>query len=82
MEELEHNYQLTFGINPKNPELLLTKLDGLLSQQNLKEVFRVRRLKTLSEKIDVTAFLVWFIENYPKSKNVMIENPNYQNNFK
>lgn len=82
LEELEHNYQLTFGINPKNPELLLTKLDRLLSLQNLKEVFRVRRLKMLSEKIDVTAFLVWFIENYPKSKNVMIENPNYQNNFK
>jgi hypothetical protein len=82
LEELEHTYQLTFGVNPNNPELLLTKLKELLSIQNLKEIFHNRRLKMLSDKIDVTAFLVWFIENYPKSKKVMDENPVYQNNFK
>ena len=82
LEELEHIYQLTFGINPNNPELLLTKLKELLSIQNLKEIFRNRRLKMLSDKIDVTAFLVWFIENYPQSKKIMNENPDYQNNFK
>jgi hypothetical protein len=81
LEELEHNYQLTFGVNPDNPELLLTKLEELLSIQNLKEIFRNRRLKMLSNKIDVTAFLVWFIENYPKSKQIMKEYPDYQYNF-
>lgn len=29
----------------------------------------------LSDKIDVTAFMVWFIENYPKSAKIMKENP-------
>ena len=82
LEELEHNYQLTFGLNPNNSELLLTKLKELLSIQNLKEIFHNRRSKMLSDKIDVTAFLVWFIENYPKSKIIMNKNPDYQNNFK
>jgi hypothetical protein len=36
----------------------------------------------LSEKIDVTAFLVWFIKNYPKSVKIMKENPEFQERFK
>jgi hypothetical protein len=34
------------------------------------------------EKIDVTAFMVWFIENYPESVKVIKENPDYQHRFK
>ncbi len=29
----------------------------------------------LADKIDVTAFMVWFVENYPASVKVMQENP-------
>jgi len=36
----------------------------------------------LSGKIDVTAFMVWFIEIYPKSAYVMKVNLDYQNRFK
>jgi len=36
----------------------------------------------LSEKIDVTAFLVWFVENWPESFKTMMENPGYQERFK
>lgn len=36
----------------------------------------------LSQKIDPTAFMVWFIENYPNSERIMRENPDYQYNFK
>jgi hypothetical protein len=36
----------------------------------------------LKEKIDVTAFLVWFIENYPESVRIMREDPDYQEKFK
>ena len=38
--------------------------------------------KMLSGKIDVTAFMVWFIENYPNSVKVMKENSDYQIRFK
>jgi uncharacterized protein len=32
--------------------------------------------------IDLNALLVWFVENYPESREIMKENPDYQYNFK
>jgi len=48
----------------------------------LKSNTRAGRDKMLKEKINVTAFLVWFIENYPESAKIMKENPKYQYRFK
>lgn len=81
LEELEHKYGLTYGIKTSEPERLFQKIDELLAMPNLKEEFQKRRQKMLNEKIDVTAFMVWFIENYPESVKVMQENPDYQYNF-
>jgi hypothetical protein len=36
----------------------------------------------LDDKIDVTAFMVWFIQDYPGSVTIMRENPEYQERFK
>lgn len=83
LEELEQRYRLTFGIPTHDPERLTTLFDELLSITNLKEDFQQRRQKMLSDKIDVTAFLVWFVENCPKScdlaktqKEMYLCNPN------
>lgn len=35
----------------------------------------------MNNKIDVIAFMVWFVENYPESKKIMKENPDYQYKF-
>jgi len=40
-----------------------------------------KREKLLKTKIDVTAFMVWFMEKYPDSARTMKENPDYQNKF-
>ena len=82
LNELETKYQLTYGIHSSKPEKLFAKLDELLVLPNLKEVFQQRRLQMLADKIDVTAFFTWFIENYPESTNVMRSNPDYQYRFK
>jgi len=82
LEELEHKYGLTYGIKTSEPELLFRKIDELLSIPNLKTEWQKRGEKMLSEKIDVTAFMVWFIENYPESVKVMKEYPEYQYRFK
>ena len=53
--------------------------------QNVSETkseWKTKSLKFCDSKIDVTAFLVWFIENYPQSAAVMRDNPSYQFNFK
>jgi predicted glycosyltransferase len=81
LEELEHKYGLTFGIKPSDPESLFLKLNELLRHEDLKVEFQLRRKKMLADKIDVTAFLVWFIENYPASSQIMKDNPDYQYNL-
>ena len=82
LEELEHTYYLTFGIKSSEPEKLYQTVENLLHKPNIKEEFQNRRKKMLSEKIDTTAFFTWFFENYPKTKQIMQQNPDYQYNFK
>jgi predicted glycosyltransferase len=81
LEELEHKYELTYGIKTSEPVELIKKIDQLLTIPNLKKEWQKRRNKMLSDKIDVTAFMVWLIENYPESVKVMQKNPEYQNRF-
>ena len=50
--------------------------------EDLKEKHIINRDRLLSEKIDLTKFLIWFIENYPESASTMKKNPDYQNKFK
>lgn len=66
LEELEENYQLTFGIKTDEPEKLKEKTAELLRMSDVRATFQQRRQKMLSEKIDVAAFLTAFIENYPE----------------
>jgi hypothetical protein len=43
--------------------------------------FKAIRDEFLSDKIDPTSFLVWLIENYPNSKEILRSDPNYISNF-
>ena len=81
LEELEHKYDLTYGVPTNEPERLYAKIDELMQRDNLKEEWKLKREKMLSQTIDTTKFLVWFFENYPKSAATMKNNPDYQNNF-
>ncbi len=69
-------------INKGNTAGLLNEAVDLIKRNNLKEEWQIRRQKMLSEKIDVTAFMVWFVENYPQSFRIMKDNPDYQYNFR
>ncbi len=82
LEELEHKYELTFAIPPSEPQRLYGKVAELLAMPDLHETFQQRRQRMLSEKIDVTAFFTWFIENYPESRKIMKEDPGYQRRFR
>jgi len=74
----------SFGLcsNFSNSEGVLEKLEKVIQTEDMKGVYRKRASIFLSQKIDVTAFTVWFIENYPESVSIMRENPNYQLRFK
>ena len=78
--EQEKKYGLVF--NFINGNGVVDKVDELISNPELKNKCKEAHSKLLSEKIDVTAFLVWFIENWPESFRIIKENPDYQCNFK
>lgn len=76
--EDEEKYGLLYQISDCNT--IISKSIEVLNHP--KEVYAERKRRLLSDKIDVTAFLVWFIENYPNSVKVMNEDPNFQHRFK
>jgi len=85
MEELEHVYGLTYGISSKEPEKLYAKVAELLAMvdgDGLRVEFQKRRQRMLADKIDVTAFLTWFVENYPLSKELAKKSDFDWNQFK
>jgi hypothetical protein len=82
LEELEHEYRLTYGVPTTRPDLLLEKTMALLARRDLKNEFAERRDAMLADKIDVSAFFSWFIEEWPESYRVMKENPDYQLRFR
>jgi len=82
LKELEEKYELGYGIKTNEVDKLYETIKQLLEMPNLGRVFAERRKKMLDEKIDLSQFLTWFLENYPESENTMNENPNYQDKFK
>jgi len=81
LNELEFKYGLTISLSSENAFKLFDLTNDLLSEEAFPNM-KMKRKKMLADKIDVTAFIVWFIENYPQSAKIMKENPDYQYNFK
>jgi predicted glycosyltransferase len=81
LDELENKYNLGYGFTTDEEGKMLNTIKELVSHNDLKELFNVKRQKMLSEKIDYAAFLVWFIDNYPNSVNIMKETPEIQFRF-
>jgi predicted choloylglycine hydrolase len=61
---------------------MMKKIGELLAEKNLKAIWQNKRNAFLLDKIDVTAFFDWFIENYPQSIEIMKNNPDYQLRYK
>jgi len=75
-------YNLLYCFKPEYEKKAIEKGLELIKNKNIKKKWQESRKKMLSEKIDVTAFMVWFIENYPGSVKIMKENPEFQERFK
>lgn len=73
--EDQENYGLVF--NFRNGNGVIAKVKELESIPNLAQSFQIKREKLIADKIDVTALLTWFIENYPASAKIMKENSDY-----
>ena len=80
--ELEIKYQLCFAFSPSNVGRMFVKIDELLAQEDLKAIWAERRDRMLKDKIDVTSFMVWFVENLPESAEIMRRDPDFHYQFK
>jgi len=64
LNEEEYKYGLTFGFKPEEFEFMTRIIRQYLDVKNLKEIWKRKREKMLSEKIDVTSFFVDLISRY------------------
>jgi len=71
-KELEDNYSLLH--NYSDQEKVISKATELIQNRDSKRIWRTRRKKLLSEKIDLNAFLVDFIDHYPNSVERLKDN--------
>ncbi len=81
LEELEKKYKLTTAFKTNETGSFLNKISEMLGIKNLKSSFQINRNAMLKEKIDVAEFIIWFIENYPESQEIMKNNPDFQLKF-
>jgi len=82
--EQEEKYGLVYNYTESlfDQERSIQKGVEILRKKGIKREFAAKRNCMLKEKIDVTAFLKWFIENYPSSHEIMRQDPAYQLQFR
>jgi predicted glycosyltransferase len=78
----EYDLMFCYKEDQKSQKSAIEKGIELLQTPELEQSFRNKRDKFMQDKIDATSFLVWFIENYPQSKDMALKDPEYQNHFK
>lgn len=74
----QEKYGTIYNCKPGNG--VMEKIDNIIGTD--KNIYKSRSEKLITDKIDVNAFTVWFVENYPQSFKVMKEDPAYQLGFK
>ncbi|MCE5338457.1 MAG: DUF354 domain-containing protein [Methanomicrobiaceae archaeon] len=74
--ELEETYDLLYSFTDGNAAL--ERAVEILQDPTSKDKWRLKRERLLEDKIDVTAFMVWFVENYPRSFTEVKEHPKVQ----
>lgn len=82
LKEIEEKYSLGYGISPSEPALLIEKVRELINLSERHEKYQERRRIMLNDKIVMSDFLTWFIENYPSSVNILKTDSSFQNKFR
>jgi uncharacterized protein len=82
LHELQDTYHLLYGFAEE--ERLLSCVGMLLEKgtERIREEWKARRERLLREKIDVTQFMVWLIDEFPESVARMRSEPELQEKFR
>lgn len=82
LDELENTYKLGYGILTIDENTLYEKVYQILSIDGFSQIFQERRKTMLADKIDLASFLIWFLEDFPESTQIMSNDSSYQYRFK
>jgi uncharacterized protein len=80
LKELE-SYGLLYYYHPENIPDSFNKLASILDGDPTESHFSKSRDSLLREKMDMTGFLIWFLENLPKSAEILGKDPEYSQRF-
>jgi len=72
-------YGLIYDVNPSDN---IDHILMLASDRELKEKIQQKHQEMLRTKIDLTAFMVWFIENYPQSREMVEDTEEFWGRFR
>jgi len=64
VDEKETKYQLSFNFLTKDYPKMIERLKEFVVDSDFKSSFKKKREKLISEKIDLTKFMIWYFENY------------------
>jgi predicted glycosyltransferase len=81
LEELEKKYELTTAFQPEQQAEILGAIENIISNKEAKSDLLEKRDKMLLDKINVNHFIYWLISEFPKSLEILKDNPNHINSF-
>ena len=73
---------MCYSYLPEQQEAFFAKIEELLAMPDLKGEWQSRRQRMLADKIDYANFMVWFVENYPQSRQTVMDQPEIQSQFR
>jgi predicted glycosyltransferase len=81
--EEDEKYHLVSDFSGRDctDETVLAEARRLLQNPDLRKEGKQKATTLVQDKIDVTAFMVWFIEHYPESVDLMKSQPGIQQQF-
>ena len=80
INELSEKYRLI--LKASNMDDLFMLSESLLNDEHSSEIWDSRLKKLLSENIDLTAFMIWLVKEYPSSYLMLRKNIKVLNRFK
>ncbi len=82
LDELENVYHLGNGHVTSDVDGFFDSIHHWLDTPDRKTICAERRQRMLADKIDFARFLTWFLEEYPDSKRIMFDTPDFQFRFR
>jgi len=67
LNEVEQRWQLSMGFRPDAVDRVTKQMEAFLADPGTRAEWRARREAMVADKISVTDFLIWFLEEYPSS---------------